>query len=142
MDGSVYPTNPGLGGWGAIIKLYGRNTRTIKLNGLLPPKTTNNQAETYAVTGALLALTQPCHVTVYSDSRYFVLCFKKLVQGIMPKSNQEFWRELREVIDSGEHKVGVEKIRGHSGDLHNDEAHRLAYLASKERKEYYAEDVA
>ena len=60
--------NPGPGGWGAILDYKG--TRRELSDG--EPQTTNNRMELSAVIAALSALTEPCEVTLTSDSKYVV----------------------------------------------------------------------
>ena len=60
--------NPGPGGYGAILQ-FGPHTK--ELSGGYR-HTTNNRMELLAVIKSLEALTEPCHVTLYSDSRYVI----------------------------------------------------------------------
>ena len=60
--------NPGPGGWGAILDYKG----TCRELSDGEPQTTNNRMELSAVIAALSALTEPCEVTLTSDSRYVV----------------------------------------------------------------------
>ena len=60
--------NPGPGGWGAILSYNGH---TKELSGG-DPATTNNRMELMGAISALEALTEPCEVELYSDSKYLV----------------------------------------------------------------------
>ncbi|MDR2530381.1 MAG: ribonuclease HI, partial [Oscillospiraceae bacterium] len=60
--------NPGPGGWGAILQY---KTAEHELSGG-EPKTTNNRMELTAAIRALETLSEPCEVTLFSDSRYLV----------------------------------------------------------------------
>ena len=60
--------NPGPGGWGAILR-YGAHEK--ELSGS-EPSTTNNRMELLGVITALEALSEPCAVDLYSDSKYVV----------------------------------------------------------------------
>ena len=58
--------NPGAGGWGAILRCKGTEK---ELSGG-SEMTTNNKMELTAVIEGLKALNRPCHVTLYTDSKY------------------------------------------------------------------------
>ena len=60
--------NPGPGGWGAILR-YGQWEKELSGG---EASTTNNRMELLAAISALEALTEPCRVQLYSDSRYLV----------------------------------------------------------------------
>ena len=60
--------NPGKGGWGALLR-YGKAVK--ELSGY-EEMTTNNRMELTAVIQALLALKEPCKVTLTTDSQYVV----------------------------------------------------------------------
>ena len=60
--------NPGPGGYGTLI-IYGRFRKELSAGFR---KTTNNRMEILAAVAGLEALTQPCAVTIHSDSRYLV----------------------------------------------------------------------
>jgi len=56
--------NPGPGGWGCVL-IY--NGHEKELSGF-HNETTNNRMELLAIIKGLLAITEPCNVTVYTDS--------------------------------------------------------------------------
>jgi len=58
--------NPGPGGWGAILRIHGREK---ELYGGAPD-TTNNRMELTAVIEALKALKRPVKARVHTDSQY------------------------------------------------------------------------
>src|SRR5690606_33704836 len=58
--------NPGPGGWGAILRFNGK---TKELSGG-EAATTNNRMELMAAISALNALTEPCEIDLYTDSKY------------------------------------------------------------------------
>jgi ribonuclease HI len=103
-DGSC-SGNPGPGGWGVIL-VYGDHERTLSGS---ESKTTNNRMELRAVAEGLRALTEPCRVSVYSDSRYVVNAFNKdwfamwerngwKTVSRKPVRNKDLWEELRTQI--------------------------------------------
>ena len=70
--------NPGNGGYGAIIKFtdsQGKVHEKELTEGFL--KTTNNRMELLAPIVALEALTKPCKVDLYSDSKYLTDAFNQ-----------------------------------------------------------------
>ena len=129
-DGSCLG-NPGPGGYAAILDYQGRER---ELSGGYR-RTTNNRMEILAVIAGLEALTEPCAVTVYSDSRYVVDAIEKgwarkwKANGWMRNKresavNPDFWERLLTALDK--HKVGFKWVRGHSGNAGNERADKLA----------------
>lgn len=122
--------NPGPGGWGAILE-YGDHQKEL-CGG--EPETTNNRMELMAVIEALSALTRPCELDLYTDSKY-------VMQGIqewMPRwkqngwqtankkavKNDDLWRQLDQLVST--HNVHVFWVKGHSGHPGNERADALA----------------
>ena len=62
-------SNPGLGGWGAVLVSPGHGGLERELYGA-EPDTTNNRMELTAAIQALRALKYPCRVELYTDSTY------------------------------------------------------------------------
>lgn len=132
-DGACSP-NPGNGGWAALL-FYKSSYREFSDGPI--PETTNQRMELTALIRGLLALKEPCEVSVYTDSRY-------LQQGMMswrhkwkekgllvnPEAgrsrvaNADLWLELDRL--SREHSVTVYHVKGHNGDKHNERADWLA----------------
>jgi ribonuclease HI len=129
IDGSVYPKNPGWGGWGAVLV---QGPRERRLSNWMPDdRTTNNQSETRALLGALQALKIPSRVTIFTDSQYVVYGIYRVLRGGLPKTNQIFWEEIAEAVIG--HTITVRKIPGHSNIHYNEIAHDLAYEAAKDK---------
>jgi len=136
--------NPGIGGWGAyiikdsdIIKIKGNETNT-ELFSIF--ETTNNRMEITAAIEALKFIDKNSEVKIYTDSKYLKdgitewLCQWKL-NGWKTSSNKkvkniDLWLELDNLIII--HNIEWNWIKGHSGDLGNDEADRLANEAIDE----------
>jgi ribonuclease HI len=124
--------NPGPGGWGALLR-YGRHEREISGG---EAETTNNRMELQAALEALRALTQPCEVTLTTDSEYL----KKGITEWLPNwkrrnwrrkggklANVDLWKKLDDEITR--HRIHWRWVRGHAGNMYNERADRLARKA-------------
>ena len=91
--------------------------------------------ELRAVIEGLKALTEPCKVEIYSDSKYVVDAFNKSwIDGWMkkdwknsqkkPVKNKDLWQDLIESLK--DHQVTWNWVKGHSGDHYNERADQLA----------------
>jgi ribonuclease HI len=127
-DGSCQG-NPGPGGWGAILK-YGNHERLLSGG---EKDTTNNRMELRAALEALRALTEPCRVTLFTDSEYL----KKGITEWMPNwkrrnwrrkggklANVDLWMKLDEEISR--HEINWRWVRGHAGNAMNERVDKLA----------------
>lgn len=129
--------NPGPGGWGVVL-IYGGHVRE-RSGG--EPATTNNRMELRATIEGLKQLKEPCHVTLFTDSKYVLQGFTEWLPGWKkrgwktadksPVKNVELWQALEEAAKS--HKIEWKWVKGHSGDTHNDRADALAVAAAKEQ---------
>jgi len=154
-DGSAPVRNPG-GDAGFSAVLVGFNKRVSKstperpepaarldLGGYIPkraapPLTSNNRAEIAGVMAAQEALRNLAlrgwagrQVTIWSDSRYAVMCANGTWKR---KMNTDLWpiydrlaTEVRSAVPSG---VSLEWVKGHAGNLYNEVADRLATEAA------------
>lgn len=131
--------NPGPGGWGAILDYKG--TRRELSDG--EPQTTNNRMELSAVIAALSALTEPCEVTLTSDSKYVVDAVGKgWVYGWekrgwkksdnSPALNSDLWEKLLPLLSK--HKVTFVWIKGHAGHPENERCDELAVAAAERNR--------
>jgi ribonuclease HI len=128
--------NPGVGGWGAILR-YGERER--ELYGA-ERATTNNRMELMAAIQGLETLTRACDITVTTDSEYL----RKGITEWLPQwkrrgwktadkkpvKNQDLWERLEQAAQR--HRVQWEWIRGHSGHEENERADALANRAIDE----------
>lgn len=123
--------NPGVGGWGAILVYNGHEK---EMSGG-EKQTTNNRMELMAVIEGLSALKEPCEVTVYSDSKYFIDAIEKgwarswqknnwIKSDKKPALNRELWEQILSLLDY--HKVSLVWIRGHNGHEYNERCDALA----------------
>lgn len=131
--------NPGPGGWGAILDYKG--TRRELSDG--EPQTTNNRMELSAVIAALSALTEPCEVTLTSDSKYvvdavgkgWVYRWKKRgwkKSDNSPALNSDLWEKLLPLLSK--HKVTFVWIKGHAGHPENERCDELAVAAAERNR--------
>ena len=122
--------NPGPGGWGALLRM-GRHEK--ELSGS-EAETTNNRMELTAVIKALGALTEPCEVQLYSDSKYVIEGITKWSDGWVkrgwktaakkPVLNDDLWRELIDLAAS--HDVTWHWVKAHNGHPENERVDQLA----------------
>ena len=131
--------NPGPGGWGAVLDYKG--TRRALSDGA--PQTTNNRLELSAVIAARSALTEPCEVTLTSDSKYVVDAVGKgWVYGWKkrgwkksdnsPALNSDLWEKLLPLLSK--HKVTFVWIKGHAGHPENERCDELAVAAAERNR--------
>ncbi len=122
--------NPGPGGWGAVLRWNGHETRLWGGE----PATTNNRMELTAAWRALAALKRRCEVDLHTDSEYvrrgileWLPNWKKRgwrTAARTPVKNADLWQLLDEVCTR--HDVKWHWVKGHSGDPGNELADALA----------------
>ncbi len=133
--------NPGPGGWGTILR-YG--TTEKELSGG-EGETTNNRMELMAVIKGLEALKEPCEVTLYSDSKYFIDSVEKgWVYGWQKKGwkksdnkpalNVDLWERILPLL--AKHAVKLVWVKGHSGHPENERCDQLAVAQSEKFKKF------
>ena len=122
--------NPGVGGWGALLK-YGGRTRELFGGEAL---TTNNRMELTAVIRALEALKRHCTVRVHTDSQYVQQGISRWIHDWKrrgwrtadkkPVKNLDLWQRLDELVQ--QHDIEWIWVRGHAGHDGNERADALA----------------
>jgi Ribonuclease HI len=122
--------NPGPGGWGALLR-FGDAEREL-CGG--EHETTNNRMELMAAIEGLKALTQPCHVTLTTDSVYvrdgvtrWMANWKRngwKTAAKKPVKNQDLWQALD--TQCQRHTIDWQWVKGHSGHPGNERADELA----------------
>ncbi len=138
-DGAARGNPDGPGGYGAVITyLDRRNTLHTREYSAGYRKTTNNRMELMAAIVALEALTRPCRVALYSDSKYLVDAFnrgwidnwlKKNWRGSTgPVKNVDLWKRLLEAMRP--HEVSFFWVKGHDGNPMNERCDQLATAAA------------
>lgn len=89
--------------------------------GIYLGKATNQQAEIAAAALGLEALTEPCRVSLHTDSRYVIETMKG---NFRRKTNHEWWKRLDEA--SARHQVEWNWSKGHAGHVIQEAADRAA----------------
>jgi len=127
--------NPGPGGWGALLRM-GRHEKEMSGG---EASTTNNRMELLGAIMGLNALTEPCRVTLHTDSRYVIDGITKWVHGWRrngwvnaskkPVRNAELWHDLVEAAKR--HEVTWEWVKGHNGHTENERVDKLASDAAE-----------
>jgi len=122
--------NPGLGGWGAILKY---DNRIKEINGF-SEKTTNNIMELTAVIKSLQELNRSCNIIITTDSNYVKDGITKWIHNWKkngwktankkPVKNKNLWLELDNLVN--QHQINWQWIKGHSGHPDNEKADQLA----------------
>jgi len=122
--------NPGPGGWGVLLRM-GKNEKEL-CGG--EATTTNQQMELQAAVEVFKALTRPCRITIYSDSKYVVQGMNEWIHnwkakgwrtaGKKPVSNLERWQQLDAL--AAKHEVTWQWVKGHAGHPENERADELA----------------
>lgn len=133
--------NPGPGGWAAILLYQGaqRLFRRDLTGGAA--WTTNNQMELQAAIEGLAALTEPCTVTLWTDSQYMRLGITSWVKGWQkngwrtatrqPVKNADLWRRL--LAEVARHDAVMwEWTKGHANNDLNNAADVLARTSAQE----------
>lgn len=128
--------NPGPGGWAAILR-YGEHERELSGG---ESDTTNNRMELLAVIKGLEALSRPCRVKLYSDSKYVTDALIKgwakgwrsrgwMRTGNQPALNPDLWERLLKLCEY--HNVAPIWVKGHADHPENTRCDALAVAASK-----------
>ncbi|HTD28536.1 MAG TPA: ribonuclease HI [Xanthomonadaceae bacterium] len=127
--------NPGPGGWGALLRCDGQER---ELSGG-DPATTNNRMEMMGAIMALEALTKPCTVVLYTDSKYVQQGISEWLRkwlrsgwktsgGQMVK-NRDLWERLQAA--SAHHRVEWRWVKGHAGHPDNERVDAIACAAAQ-----------
>ena len=131
--------NPGPGGWAAILS-YGAHEKEISGGAT---ETTNNRMELTAVIEGLNLLKRPCHVHIFTDSKYVMQGATEWMPGWKrrgwkkadkkPVENQHLWEALDAAMQRHS-RIEWTWVKGHAGNVHNERADTLAVEAMKAYK--------
>jgi ribonuclease HI len=113
-DGSCLPTNPGPGGWSAIMVM---GSQSKEITGTVE-HSTNQRMELTAALEALNALTRPCNVRIHTDSQYVQRGMTEWSAGWKQSGrlqrgeirNADLWKRL---LDAAARHVKVEWVWVH-----------------------------
>ena len=103
-------------------------------------QTTNNRMELTAVISALSALKEPCHVELYTDSKYvadavmkrWVYAWKAkgwVKSDKKPALNVDLWEKLLPLLKT--HEVVWHWVKGHAENEKNNRCDKLAVAQSQ-----------
>lgn len=139
-DGSARGNPEGPGGYGTVLQ-YIDNNGVIHEKEMSQGyiKTTNNRMELRGCIAGFEALTRPCVVEVYSDSKYLVDAFNQnwisswIEHGwnrpkTGPVRNKDLWQRLLDAMEG--HKVTFHWVKGHDGHPENERCDKLATSAA------------
>ena len=122
-------SNENKGGYGGILTKQGEQPLT--LNGGFR-NTTNNRMELKAAIEALKRIHSSSPVTVYSDSQYVVKGITEWIPNWIAKGkiekNGDLWMELYKIVMTFQ-DIQFMHVKGHNGNIYNEEADRLATMA-------------
>ena len=139
-DGAARGNPDGPGGYGTVLHYVdGRGVLHEREYSQGYVRTTNNRMELMAAIVGLEALTRPCEVELYSDSKYLTDAFnKKWIDGWIrknwkrgknePVKNRELWERLLKA--KAPHQVKFIWVKGHDGHEMNERCDTLATTAA------------
>lgn len=139
-DGAARGNPDGPGGFGAVLHFMDSSGQlhVKELSGGYV-RTTNNRMELMAVIAGLEALTRPCQVELFSDSKYVTDAFNKqwidswIKKGWKrgknePVKNVDLWKRLLAAKEP--HQVHFNWVKGHNGHPENERCDYLATTAA------------
>ena len=139
-DGAARGNPDGPGGYATIIKFTDAkgvvHERQFSKGYI---RTTNNRMELMACIIGFEALTKPCKVKVYSDSKYLTDAFNKswvaswiknnwVRPKVGPVKNVDLWKRLLKAMEK--HQTEYIWIKGHAGHPENELCDKLATSAA------------
>ena len=130
--------NPGVGGWGALMRFGETEKRLFGAEA----ETTNNRMELMAVICSLEALTEPCSVSITTDSKYVLQGMTEWLANWKrrnwqtaakkPVLNVDLWKRLDAA--AGGHQIEWHWVKGHAGHPGNERADELARMGLEEAR--------
>lgn len=139
-DGSARGNPDGPGGYGCVLHYVdAKGELHVREYSAGYKKTTNNRMELMAAIAGLEALTRPCQVELYSDSKYLVDAFNQhWIEGWLkkgwkrgknePVKNVDLWQRLLKA--KAPHQVSFHWVKGHDGHPENERCDQLATSAA------------
>ncbi|HVY71863.1 MAG TPA: ribonuclease HI, partial [Verrucomicrobiae bacterium] len=142
-DGACHG-NPGPGGWAATL-VFGKYRSEVSGGD---PATTNNRMELQGAIAGLAALTEPCEVEFYTDSKYVQNGVSQWVAkwklngwktlARQPVKNEDLWRQLDSL--AALHKIHWKWLKGHAGHSDNERCDQLATAAIDQIKKTHTRE--
>ena len=136
--------NPGRGGWGAVVTM---GDKVIAELGGHEKDTTNNRME---LSGAINALKyvvkkhKTDEVVIHTDSAYVLGGVTTWIHNWEKNNwrtankkavlNKELWQELIALTRAFKGNLSWQKVKGHSGHIHNDRADEIATTKAELQK--------
>ena len=139
-DGAARGNPDGPGGYGTVLEFVDAkgelHTREFSCGYVT---TTNTRMELMAAIVGLEALTKPCVVNLYSDSKYLTDAFNQnWIEGWIakgwkrgknePVKNVDLWKRLLKAKEM--HEVTFIWVKGHDGHVQNERCDKLATTAA------------
>lgn len=135
-DGSCHPSNPGPGGYAAILLDNQGNEINRICGGCI--HSTNNRMELMSAIKGIELLNEPHNILVYTDSEYLANGVMKWLDGWIrnnwirgknkPVINQDLWEELHKLRSI--HQIEVKWVKGHAQNQWNILCDKLAFNAA------------
>jgi ribonuclease HI len=133
-DGGCVP-NPGIGGYGVVIQHEDKSILELSQGYIA---TTNNRMELLSVIKALEVITEKSKILIKSDSKYVIDPINKKwinrwiqnnwkLNKNKPVKNVDLWIQLEKLLKK--HDITFKWIKGHSGNMINDQCDKLATKA-------------
>lgn len=139
-DGAARGNPDGPGGYGTVLH-YTDSAGQLHIKELSGgfARTTNNRMELMAVIAGMEALTKPCEIELFSDSKYVIDAFNKhWIEGWIskgwrrgknePVKNVDLWKRL--LAAKKPHQVNFNWVKGHNGHAENERCDLLATSAA------------
>ena len=136
--------NPGPGGWGNVFVM---GEKIVHELGGWERDTTNNRMELMAVIETIKYITKnhkKDNVTIFADSNYVLSGITSWIHNWEKNGwrtankkevmNQDLWKELIELVRNYGNKINWQKVKGHSGHIHNDRADEIATTYAAKQK--------
>lgn len=139
-DGAARGNPDGPGGYGTVLHYTdGKGQLHIREFSQGYVRTTNNRMELMAAIAGLEALTRPCEVELYSDSKYLVDAFNQhWIESWIKRNwkrgknesvkNVDLWKRLLKAKEP--HQVHFFWVKGHDGHEENERCDFLATSAA------------
>ena len=136
--------NPGPGGWGVVI--ITKDSKNIELGGY-NKDTTNNKMELMAVIESLKYINKnhkTDNVSIFADSNYVLSGVTSWIHNWEKNGwrtankkevlNKDLWQELIALVREFKSTLSWQKVKGHSGHVHNERADEIATTYAAKQK--------